>query len=225
MMGGSGTRMGGEIPKQLLEVNNTSVYQFILNLYNMQNIIDEVVLISNSDWTEHVKKQLNKKEYKFPINIIDGGRTRAESIKNGVLFLDERKNGWNGIVLIHDVTHPYLDVSAVSQLLSILDKSSSATIVTHIWDTVYDCDNEFVNNTLKRERIGVGASPEGFRFDFLRKIFTDKNMDINKFTCVGNHVQSIGEKLAIVWSPVINLKITYPDDFEIFKESQQYFKK
>lgn len=223
MMGGSGTRLGTSIPKQFLEVNGLPIYKFILNLYNQSDLVDSVVIVNNEKWNKKVQEQLSSASYKFPIEIISGGTTRSESIKNAVRFIDKTYQT-NANILIHDATHPYLDVAATKRLLKLLESgNSAATLVTHVWDTVYLCDQEVIAETLKRQNIGVGASPEGFSFGFLKEAFLNEANDINRFTSVGNYAQSLGMKIPVVWSTKINLKITYPDDLAIFQESINYF--
>lgn len=223
MMGGSGTRLGASIPKQFLEVNGLPIYQFILNLYNQSDLVDRVVVVNNEKWNEKVREQLSSESYKFPIEIVSGGTTRSESIRNAVRFVNQNYQD-DANVLIHDTTHPYLDTGATERLLKLLESgNSAATLVTHVWDTVYLCEQEGITETLKRQNIGVGASPEGFSLSFLKEAFLNEAIDINRFTSVGNYAQSLGKKIPIVWSSKINLKITYPDDLAIFQESINYF--
>lgn len=225
MMGGNGTRLGASVPKQFLEVNGRPIYQFVLDLYAKYSIVDRVVIINNSNWNNLLKKQLRSKNYPFEIDIVDGGASRSESIKNGVLFVNRvMQNNVDFCVLIHDTTHPYLDSKATESLIDLIDgKYSAATLVTHVWDTVYQCEESHISETLKREGIGVGASPEAFKFSFLKKLFIDEVADINQYTSVGNYAQAKGEKIGIVWSSLTNLKITYPEDLNIFKLSSNYF--
>lgn len=225
MMGGSGTRLGAAIPKQFLEVNGRPIYQFVLDLYAKYSVVDRVVIINNSKWNDFLKNQLCRKKYPFDIDVVNGGTSRSESIKNGVLFVNKMmKNNADSCILIHDTTHPYLDSQATEELIALIEgKYSAATLVTHVWDTVYRCEESHISETLKRENIGVGASPEAFKFSFLKKLFIDEVADINQYTSVGNYAQAKGEKIGIVWSSLTNLKITYPEDLNIFKLSSNYF--
>ena len=230
MMGGSGTRLGSALPKQFLPVGGSAIYQFILDLYAraVQDeiiSIDRVVLINNREWRAHLEDALSSfaSELPFTLNIVDGGSTRSESIKNGVTFLSKELQE-EAIVLIHDATHPYLDADATKKLCLLLESGKrAATLVTHVWDTVYLVKDERVSETLPRACIGVGASPEGFSFQFLKEMFLSDKVDINQFTSAGNYAETIGEPIGTIWSSILNLKITYPDDLAVFQQAHPYF--
>ena len=56
LMGGSGTRLGGEIPKQYIEVNGVPVFGYILENYNKMSCIDGIIIVSNDKWIDYVEK-------------------------------------------------------------------------------------------------------------------------------------------------------------------------
>lgn len=230
MMGGSGTRLGAALPKQFLRVAGKPIYQYILDLYaeatrNATLAIDHVVLVNNPSWRKHLEVELETYavELPFPVAVVDGGSTRSESIRNGVAFMEKQLNAEDHI-LIHDATHPYLDVEATTELCRMLSGGlEAATLVTHVWDTVYRVEGNVVAETLPRAQVAVGASPEGFTFGFLRESFLSLPIDINEFTSVGNYAQAIGMQIGVVWSSKVNLKITYPEDWELFRQAKSYF--
>ena len=228
-MGGSGSRLGSKVPKQFLEIEGRPIYQYILELYNKYISLDAIIIVNNKKWNDHLYYQLKaiKEKIGVCLYVVNGGETRSESIKNAILFVNDKFSPRNDCrILIHDATHPYLDIAATNKVLSILSKGTKAsTVVTHIWDTVYMCQGTEVAETLAREKIGVGASPEGFIWSFLKEIFLGANSEIANYTSVVNFANAKGIKTEIVWSPIINLKITFPDDLKIFKLSTNYFLK
>lgn len=222
MMGGSGTRMGTSVPKQFIKVSGMPIFENILSMYYELGIVDYFCLVCNEKWLNLVTSLGDK--YKNLI-IAKGGSTRADSVKKGIEALSSVLEN-DDIVLIHDATHPYCDHEAVKELINILKKHEAGTLATHVWDTVYYSDSELKNveSTLNRTKIAVGASPEGYKFGFIKELYSRwSELDLAKFTSVGNMVQSGGSDLKIVWSKKINLKITYPEDLKLLQSSFCYF--
>lgn len=221
MMGGIGSRMGTKKPKQFLEIEGIPVYQRVMNLYSQTESCDVLCLICNHLWIKYLRNQL--KQVGLTENeklvIVNGGATRSESVKNGILKIQEMGAKSEDVVLIHDATHMYLDFDSLLKLLKVLDTNSAATIATHVWDTVYlsDESGEVINATLNRKQIVVGASPEGFKFWLLRMLFTKKEIDINKYTSVGDLALKMGYDVKIIWSDFVNIKMTFPSDYETMK--------
>ena len=221
MMGGIGSRMGTKKPKQFLEIEGIPVYQRVMNLYSQTESCDVLCLICNHLWIKYLRNQL--KQVGLTENeklvIVNGGATRSESVKNGILKIQEMGAKSEDVVLIHDATHMYLDFDSLLKLLKVLDTNSAATIATHVWDTVYlsDESGEVINATLNRKQIVVGASPEGFKFWLLRMLFTKKEIDINKYTSVGDLALKMGYYVKIIWSDFVNIKMTFPSDYETMK--------
>lgn len=223
MMAGSGTRFGSEVPKQFHEVNGVAIYKHILNMYANFDEIDEICLVCNSKWIFDISK--NIVFCKKPIYLVAGGDTRSESVRNAVIELTKKAID-SDIILIHDATHPYIDKHSIRLAIrKIADKDVRAvTLASHVWDTVYLADdNDAIAETLPREKIAVGASPECFSFDLLKQVYVDRFDDVKKYTSVGNFIEKIGERVEIVWTNKINLKITYKEDFDLFKYGVNYF--
>ncbi len=227
MMGGSGTRLGANIPKQFIEISGKPIYEHIIDLYSRSGLINLLVIVCKEEWINTVKKHLENYEANFHINVISGGKSRSESIKNAVIYTKENlKIEDADRILIHDTTHPYLDCNNTKLLIEKLDQGfNAATLVTHVWDTVYTCEDNRVCETLKRENIGVGASPEGFKWKFLSDIYLNSNQEIARFTSAVDLAQSQCIEIGIIWSSLINLKITYPDDLSVFEIATKYFLK
>ena len=224
MMAGNGTRMKSDIPKQYIEINGVRIYQKILNLYANSGLVEYVVLINNKKFSQMVLNDLQH-NLSEKIFLIDGSDSRNDSIKCGINFLDKIKiANDSSLIFIHDATHPYLDIEASKKLISNMGcKYEAGTIVTHIWDTVYECNMEDkIRGTLNRTQIGVGASPEVFKWKLLKHIF-NLNPNISKYTSVGNMMESYNIPMTVVWSELLNLKLTHKSDLDVYLEAYKYF--
>ena len=70
MMGGKGTRLGADRPKQYIEIDGIPIFHYILKSYNQLDGIDEIIIVSNEMWIEYVQKWVDSLEIKKPISIV-----------------------------------------------------------------------------------------------------------------------------------------------------------
>ena len=83
MMGGKGTRLGADRPKQYIEIDGIPIFAYILKSYNQVECIDEIVIVSNEIWIDYVEKWISLIQIDKPISIVAGGKTRSHSVYNG----------------------------------------------------------------------------------------------------------------------------------------------
>lgn len=221
MMGGVGSRTGLSIPKQFFEIKGKPIYEYILQKYLRSNLINRVIIICNKSYIDIVKAEVCK--YKnISIEVVPGGSSRTESVLNGIRKCIDLKCPFDANILIHDTTHPYLDYETLKLALNLTSKEPAITFASHVWDTVYlSTEHDCIDKTLPRSRIAVGASPEIFKFSLLVSLLEEP--DPEKYTSIGNYIESRNINIKIVWSDLINLKITYKEDLKLLLSAKQYF--
>ena len=225
MMGGSGTRLGADRPKQYIEVSGKPVFAYIVEGYDRLDFIDEIVVVSHESWTDYVKEWT--REVKKPLTVTCGGETRSHSVRNGLRAIAGRAKE-SDVVLFHDATHPYVDSAGTREVIEAIRQYGGATLATFQYDTVYRMDGEgFVGGVIPRQEVIAGASPEGFRFGEIYGIYDGPDdEELRSMTSAGAIARAHDIKMKAVKSDVINLKITYPADLETFKQirSSYFFK-
>ena len=118
--GGLGKRMGGNLPKQLMELGGKPVYRYCLETFLQMDEIAEVVMAVPADWKSHFEKDLfeenvdtdgNVKQgtalssgLRRKLKIVEGGAERWQSVQNGVNALESDAE----YVLVHDVARPFI---------------------------------------------------------------------------------------------------------------------
>ena len=174
------------------------------------------------DYTKDWAQRLNLQKI---LNIVPGGATRSDSVFNGLKAL-------KGIaadddpVLMHDATHPYVDEEGTKKVAEMVAEYGSATLASLNYDTTYMMDND--NNIVEvipRRNVIAGASPEGFRYKQIYDIYDQTPEDeMEKMTSVGAIALAHNIPMKVVPTPVLNLKITYPEDMKLFmKLYNNYF--
>ena len=225
MMGGSGTRLGADRPKQYIEIDGIPIFVYILNAYNKVECIDEIIIVSNEMWIDYVQKWIGNLEIRKPISIVAGGKTRSHSVYNGLKAISNKAKD-DDIVLLHDATHPYVDENGTIEVIEAIKKYGGATLGAYQYDTVYRMDSEgFITEVIPRQELVAGASPEGFKFSEIFPIYDEADdEELEQMTSGGAMALEHGIKMKTIECNVINLKITYPHDLEIFKKTiHSYF--
>lgn len=219
MMGGSGTRFGADIPKQYVLVEDIPVFAYILEKYNKIKEIDKIIVVSHKDWIDYVNEWGEKIGADKLYKVVAGGSTRSESVLNGLKSAGEFAKD-DDVILIHDATHPYVDIEGTREVIEGVKKYGGATLGQCQYDTVYRMDeNNIISEVVPRTEIVSGASPEAFTFGKIYGIYVDSpKEELEKMTSAGAMALAHGIQMKVVPSNVINLKITHKGDMELFKK-------
>lgn len=219
MMGGSGTRLGADRPKQYIEIEGIPIFAYILKDYDKLDCIDEIVIISNDMWMDYVEEWIIKLKIEKPISITEGGKTRSHSVYNGLKAVLDKAND-EDIVLFHDATHPYVDEKGTVEVIDAIKEYGGATLGALQFDTVYHMDeNNFIDKVIPRQELVAGASPEGFTFGNIFPIYDNaSDEELEQMTSAGAIALEYGIKMKTIPANVINLKITYPEDIITFEK-------
>lgn len=217
MMGGSGQRYGADIPKQYVLVENRPIFSYVMAKYNSIEQIDKIVMVSHAAWIEHVEEWAHKLGIGKLHRVVAGGSTRSESVKNG---LDAAADiaGPDDVVLIHDATHPYVDVEGTLDVIEEVKRVGGATLGARQYDTMYrvDADN-MLTEVIPRNEIVSGASPEAFTFGLIHGVYLNSTAEeLEAMTSAGAIALAHGIKMSVVPTDIINLKITFQHDMDAF---------
>ena len=225
MMGGSGTRFGADKPKQYIEVGGRPIFSYILEGYNRLPDVDKIIIVSHADWIPYVQEIAQQIGADKLCNVVPGGGTRSESVKNGLKAAADFSRS-DDVILIHDATHPYVDAAGVSEVIEGVKEYGGATLAQFNYDTVYRMDDDHIlTNIEPRFNIVAGASPEAFTFGRIYDIYMNSPQEeLEQMTSAGAIALAHGIRMKVVRANVLNLKITYADDMTLFtKLVDNYF--
>ena len=218
MMGGSGTRLGADIPKQYILLENRPIFSYILEAHQNCGHIDRIVIVSHKDWVDCVEKWAGWLGADKVAAVVPGGSNRSESVRKG---LDAMKDWTNDddVVLIHDATHPYCDEAGIAKTVEAVKIYGGATLGQAQYDTCYRTGGDgFLEAVVPRQRIFSGASPEAFRYRQILDIYAKAGQEeMETMTSAGAIALAHGIPMKVIPANVPNLKITYPGDLELLK--------
>lgn len=167
LSGGTGSRLGLDIPKQYFEVNRKPIIRYTIETLEQSVVIDGIVIVASPDWQEYVQNQISVSE-KF-IGFALPGENRQLSIYSGLCvlrdkLLEENLNPDDAIVLVQDAARPNTSIELIEQCFALEDGVDGAMPVLPMKDTVYlSEDGERVSSLLKRKQVFAGQAPESFR--------------------------------------------------------------
>ena len=219
MMAGKGTRLGADCPKQYIEIDGIPIFAYILYGYAKTKQIDAFVFVVQPEWALYVTKWIRRLGLEDQCLVAAGADERSLSVRNGILAAEKIAEK-DDVLLIHDATHPYVDVTGLKEIIRAVHELGAATLAQGEYDTVYRrTSDNLLQQVLPRQEVVSGASPEAFRFGLIADIFrTEDDESLRRMTSAGAIALACQIPMAVVESDVLNLKITYPRDLELMKK-------
>lgn len=218
-MGGSGTRVGNILPKQYTIIKGKPLFYYTLEAYSKLNCIDKVIIVSNKEYMKLAQENAIPVLREKYFDVVPGGNTRLNSIKNGLIYARKQILD-NDVVLIHDASNPFVASNEMPSFIETVEEYSAAAIGTNQYHTIYKRDMEdFIICDIPRNTVGSGYSPEGFKFgilyDLLSKIDHENLLQMTSTVAIANFM---GMKIKFIPANILNLKITYKQDIEIYEK-------
>lgn len=219
LSGGVGSRMGINLPKQYVIVNNQPVLNYCLSTFHDNEMIDAIVVVVADEWIEFVKEQLIKLNIQKPVYFAKPGVTRQYSIYNGLIEI--RNNGFanNDIVIIHDGARPLVSHDLIRRCLEGCKEADAVMPVIPVKDTIYySVDGKHIQSLLNRSHLWAGQAPEAFIFG--KYIDLHDNMEsyeLLKITGSTELAYKVGLNCQMVEGDPMNFKITTPEDLLNFE--------
>lgn len=219
--GGSGNRMGQDIPKQFINVKNKPILHYTLEAFQKHELIDEIIVVCIDGWHEVVwayAKQLGISKLK---DVVSGGSTAQESIRNGVYSLEGRANP-DDIIIIHDGIRPIVDKDVLADVIDIAQKRGNAVTSTPFKEQMFRVGNDTVStlNYIPRETLRCVATPQAYRFDLLDDKYHEafnKEIGIYGSSYTNTMMIDLGVTLNFAKGSEWNIKLTNKDDLDLFK--------
>lgn len=210
---GSGTRFGADRPKQFLEIGGKPLLIHTLEKFQNCCLIDEIVLILSENEIENFQKTLEKFQINKLSKIIAGGKTRAESVRNGLNSLD--KNPVR-IVAVHDGARPFVTAEEIAETIEKAKDEGAVCLVAPVFDTIKRISDGKIVETIDRNFLRRALTPQTFRIEVLQNAFSDENFD-PAATDECFLVEKAGFDVAFVDGSAKNIKITTREDFDLAK--------
>lgn len=220
--GGSGSRMGQDIPKQFINVYDKPVLIYTLESFQKHPQIDAIEVVCIDGWHDILRayaRQFNIDKLKW---IVSGGNSGQESIRNGVYNLEGKVNPEDNII-IHDGIRPLVEPSVLSDVIAKCDKFGNAVTSLPYNEQIFviDQDDETVTKKyIPRETLRRVSTPQAYKFDLLDSKYHEafeKEIGIYGSSYTNTMMVELGVTLHFAAGSDKNIKLTTKDDLEMFK--------
>lgn len=211
---GSGTRMGGSKPKQLIEIGGKPILFHTLRRFEKAASVDNITIATteeNLTFVEEVARQFPK-----VVSVIRGGRHRQDSVWNGLQALRHRAPD---LVLVHDAVRPFVQPQAIDGLAATAAATRAAILAVRAKDSIKLADeHQVISASVDRNSAWLAQTPQGFAFELLHEAFERAIKDQFYGTDESSLVERIGVKVTIIEGSYENIKVTTPDDLELARQ-------
>ena len=220
--GGSGSRMGQDIPKQFINVYDKPVLIYTLESFQRHPQIDAIEVVCLDGWHDVVRayaKQFNITKLRW---IVPGGKTGQESIRNGV-FAMEGKLSPDDLVVIHDGIRPLVDEAVLTDVLLTAGRYGNAVTSLPYNEQIFivsEDDPGVTTQFIPRETIRRVSTPQAYRFGLLDEKYHEafeKQIGVGGSNYTNTMMVQLGVTLHFAAGSEKNIKLTTPDDLEMFK--------
>ncbi len=218
IVGVTGNRMGQDIPKQFLTVNEKPVIIYTLETFQNHPQIDAIAVVCIKGWETVLQSYANQFNITKLKHIIPGGDCGQTSIRNGVYEL-ERHYSKSDIVLIHDAIRPMVSDEIISDCIAITKEHGNAITCIPCAEAMLETEDSIIScGSYPRERLKRTQTPQGFKIGDicdLHRQALEKGITNSVASCT--LMIEMGKQVYFSKGSEKNIKLTTVEDIDIFK--------
>lgn len=207
---GVGNRLKRKLSKPLVKLNGIPIFIRTIKTLSRVRLIDKIILVVKKEELARFAQEVKRYHLKKIKTIIPGGKTRSNSVKNGLSALDKQTD----LVVIHDGARPLVDKNSITQVIKAARKSGAAILAVPAKATIKQITVQRVKKTLDRKKLWEAQTPQVFKKAIILKAY-------KSFKGVATDdaflVERLGRPVKIVMGSYQNIKITTPEDLAFAK--------
>jgi 2-C-methyl-D-erythritol 4-phosphate cytidylyltransferase len=220
--GGHGARMGQDIPKQFISVYDKPVLVYTLESFQRHPLVDEIILVCIEGWQDMVWAYAKQFGISKLTQIVAGGNSGQESIRNGVYALEGTAQP-DDIVIIHDGVRPLVEPDVLTDVIRTAQKHGNAVTSMPYNEQIFVISEDDPNTTtqyIPRETLRRVSTPQAYRFDILDNGYhraEAENIGMEGSNYTNTMMVQLGVRLHFAAGSDKNIKLTTKDNLEMFK--------
>ncbi len=206
--GGAGTRMKTDLPKQFLLLGKMPVLMHTIEQFYKYDISLAIIIVLPEYQISFWKNLCNQYKFSIKHQVVSGGKTRFNSVKNGLTLVAEQS-----LVAIHDGVRPLISKEVIAESFATAEKKGSAIATVTLKDSIRKIkDDKTVSKN--RNDYYLVQTPQTFKSSLLKKAYnsTDSSEDFTDDASVFEISQG---SVSLIKGNYKNLKITTPEDLII----------
>jgi 2-C-methyl-D-erythritol 4-phosphate cytidylyltransferase len=207
---GQGKRMKTRINKQYLQLAGRPLLAHTIDIFTNDAIIDQIVVVVGKDEIEYCRQEIIQKYNLGNVKLVAGGETRQQSVYAGLMAFSPAIS----YVIIHDGARPLLPSGVLKGIVNKLEEYKAITAGVKVKDTIKIKDKQnYVTETLARDRLMAIQTPQAFEFDLISKAHEAASGDLVA-TDDASLVEALGHEVKVIEGSYQNIKITTPVDMK-----------
>lgn len=216
LSGGTGARMGLDIPKQYQAIGGKPVIVYTLEQFERLAEVEGVIVVAAHEWEFQILEWKTAYKLSKLRKIAPAGPDRQQSIRSGLIAAKRFMKEETGGVIVQDAARPLTSQDLLKRLIQALKEAPAVMPVLPITDTTYtSADGEWVSGLLDRKTLFAGQAPEAFHYWPYLRLYEETPIEI--LSSMSGSCQlpySKGWKVKMVPGDPENLKITYAADLK-----------
>jgi 2-C-methyl-D-erythritol 4-phosphate cytidylyltransferase len=203
---GSGTRFGGDIPKQFQPLAGKPVLQHVVERFLLHEDVVRILVPVNEQLLAVVSQGSDDR-----VLFVAGGETRQQSVMRAF-----REGGDQfDLVAVHDAVRPFFADATFRATLDAAAEFGAALPALPLADTIHAVHDDLIDLTLDRSALVLAQTPQCFRHEVLRDVLVRAEAEKQEGTDEAGLAARFGVKVKVIPGDSMNFKITHPDDLAI----------
>jgi 2-C-methyl-D-erythritol 4-phosphate cytidylyltransferase len=207
------TNRKNTLPKQFIKIKEKPVILYSLQVFQKNKNIDEILISADKKYFDLIHDIAVKNSISKLSCIVEGGKTRFESVRNAALQIEKSDNRF---VMIHDAARPNIDNILIEQLFAGIKNCDGIIPGLPITETIKRCKENIVIETVDRENLFTIQTPQLFSYKSLISSYLKCGKRID-FTDESALIEYTGYKVKITKGKKGNMKLTNQDDLTELK--------
>lgn len=223
LAGGTGSRIGGNVPKQLLPLEDgRTVLEHAVDTFEQAFCIDEIAIVMHPEWLNEAERLCETNRWQKVKKIIPGGKERWESSYNAVMeyypVLQEAGKEGGCFMWFHDAARPFVSQRIIAEMALALEEYPAATVAVPVTDTVYRVKEGAVVDVPPRNEFMRAQTPQAVYMPYMYMSCLQAKHDSEEGVLpatddIGLLIRKLPDTpICIVQGEETNRKITYKGD-------------
>jgi len=217
--GGKGLRVGitakngFATPKQYLKINGKEIIVYTLQTFQKNKLIDRIIIAAEPEYFNFLIKLVKKYKLSKVKLIVEGGKTRQDSVYNAVSssVADD-----NDLLVVHDAARALLTDEVLTNAITVAKKKGNALVCFKAKDTLIR-GRQTVEEYVNRDEVYYVQTPQIFKYKELLNALSQAQRENFIGTDESMLIKRTGKKVHIAQGSVFNFKITTKEDVEMFR--------
>ena len=218
LAGGIGARMGANIPKQFIEVENVPIIVRTILNFQKNERINEITIVCVEEYKQAMWELVRRFNLSKVTDVVTGGSTGHESTRNGVFSLTDKLSE-DDFVIIHDAVRPILPQLILDDMIDTAIKNGNACLAVPCYETVVCTSDGISGNTqVDRNSFVRVQTPQMYRYGLIKELYEKAERDgLNNFVYANTLAIHYGTTIYFSKGFNYNYKITTQDDLPLYK--------